>query len=246
VVVADGPAASLVRGGPGDNVSAILGRLHGAPPGPAPARASASSLPSLVVRGGSLQLTDNRKGLSVTVGVVDASWETGLRFRVDARQVSGRFGSYGTESNPAFGAESLTLQGSLAGPAPGSAGLRLRCARATCGLWQPLPLTGHQRCGSACGSGVRILCPRFWICVLFRQLRRAKRALWTATGQLRPSIDSRSLEGTLSLRAERFSLDKIAEILPASVLEPENTERSTAAIEAKLEAGVSHSRASWT
>jgi len=80
VVVADGPAASLVRGGPGDNVSAILGRLHGAPPGPAPARASASSLPSLVVRGGSLQLTDNRKGLSVTVGVVDASWETGLRF----------------------------------------------------------------------------------------------------------------------------------------------------------------------
>jgi len=33
-VLADGPVAKLVRGGPGDNVSAILGRLHGASPGP--------------------------------------------------------------------------------------------------------------------------------------------------------------------------------------------------------------------
>jgi hypothetical protein len=232
VVVADGPAASLVRGGPGDNVSAILGRLHGAPPGPAPARASASSLPSLVVRGGSLQLADNRKGLSVTVGVVDASWETGLRFRVDARQVSGRFGSYGTESNPAFGAESLTLQGSLAGLRP--VGWPEASVRE--GYLRPLatlPLTGIsgavRPAAAASGSSARAFDLFF-----SGSYGGAKRALWTATGQLRPSIDSRSLEGTLSLRAERFSLDKIAEILPASVLEPENTEID-AAIEAKLE-----------
>jgi len=62
----------------------------------------------------------------------------------------------------------------------------------------------------------------------------AKRALWTATGQLRPSVDSRAVDGTLSLRAERFSLDKIAEILPPYILEPANTEID-AAIEAKLE-----------
>jgi len=111
------PGASLVRGGPGDNVSAILGdctvpRLDQPPPGQRVVAAfagrawrqpSAHRQPQGPFRHG---------------GVVDASWETGLRFRVDARQVSGRFGSYGTESNPAFGAESLTLQGSLAGLRP--------------------------------------------------------------------------------------------------------------------------------
>src|ERR1700690_2504949 len=44
VVEADGPAANLVRGGPGDNVSAILGRLRGAAAGPVAIKAGASSL----------------------------------------------------------------------------------------------------------------------------------------------------------------------------------------------------------
>jgi len=92
VVVADGPAASLVRGGPGDTRPA---RFSGDCTVPrldqAPARASASSLPrwSFVVAA-AIQLTDNRKGLSVTVGVVGRELrKPGLRFRVDARQVSG-------------------------------------------------------------------------------------------------------------------------------------------------------------
>ncbi|MGB8295553.1 MAG: biosynthetic peptidoglycan transglycosylase [Polyangia bacterium] len=231
VVVADGPAANLVRGGSEDNVSAILGRLRGTSPGGA-GKASASSLPSLVVRGGSLHLTEARKGLSVTVGVVDATWETGVRFHVDVRQVSGRFGTYGSESNPAFGAESLTLQGSLAGLRP--VGWPEASVRE--GYLRPLatlPLTGISGAvrpapassGSSAGAFDLFFSGSYG---------GAKRALWTATGQLRPSIDSRSLEGTLSLKAERFSLDKIAEILPASVLEPENTEID-AAIEAKLE-----------
>ena len=232
VVVADGPAANFVRGGTGDNVSAILGRLHGASAGPATVKAGTSSLPALVVRGGSLRVTDNRKGLSVTVGVVDASWETGLRFHVDVRQVSGRFGTYGTESNPAFGAESLTMQGSLLGMRPvGWPEVSVRE-----GYVRPLatlPLTGIsgaiRPAAAAPASAVRAFDLFF-----SGSYGGAKRALWTATGQLRPSIDSRSLEGTLSLRAERFSLDKIAEILPASVLEPENTEID-AAIDAKLE-----------
>jgi hypothetical protein len=232
VVVADGPVANLVRGGPKDNVSAILGRLRGAPTGPASVKGSASSLLSLVAHGGSLQLADNRKGLSVTVGVFDARWETGLRYQVDARQVSGRFGTHGTETNPAFGAESMSLQGSLLGLRP----MGWPEASVREGYVRPLttlPLTGISGAvrpvAAAKGSPSRAFDLFF-----SGSYGGAKRALWTATGQLRPSGDSRAIEGTLSLRAERFSLDKIAEILPSSVLEPENTEID-AAIEAKLE-----------
>lgn len=231
-VEADGPAANLVRGGRGDNISAILGRFHGASTGPATVKASPPSLPSLIVRGGSLQLTDNRKGLSVTVGLVDASWETGRRYQIDARQVSGRFGAHGTEIDPAFGAESLSLQGSLAGLRPvgwPEASVREGYVR----LLATLPLTGISGAvrpvAAAKGAPARAFDLFF-----SGSYGGAKRALWTATGQLRPSVDSRAVDGTLSLRAERFSLDKIAEILPSSVLEPENTEID-AAIEAKLE-----------
>ena len=230
-VLADGPVAKLVRGGPGDNVSAILGRLHGASPGPT-VKSSTSALPSLLVRNGSLQLTDNRRGLSVTVGVVDGSWETGLRYHVEARQVSGRFGTHGSETNPAFGADSVTLEGTLAGLRP--VGWPQASVRE--GYVRPLatlPLTGINGAirpvAAAKGSPARAFDLFF-----SGSYGGAKRALWTATGQLLPSIDSRAVEGTLSLRAERFSLDKIAEILPSSVLEPENTEID-AAIEAKLE-----------
>jgi hypothetical protein len=185
-----------------------------------------------MVRGGSLQLTDNRKGLSVTVGVVDANWETGLRYQVDVRQVSGRFGTHGTEAKPAFGAESLSLQGSLVGLRPvgwPEASVREGYVRPL----PTLPLTGISGAvrpvAAAKGSPAKAFDLFF-----SGSYGGAKRALWTATGQLRPSIDSRAVEGALSLRAERFSLDKIAEILPSSVLEPENTEID-AAIEAKLE-----------
>ena len=232
VVVADGPVAKLVRGGPGDNVSAILGRLRGASAGPAPLKSGASSLPSLLVRGGSVQITDNRRGLSATVGVVDGSWETGLRYHVEARQVSGRFGTHGSEINPGFGADSMTLEGTLAGLRPvgwPEASVREGYVRPLA----TLPLTGISGAirpvATAKGSPARAFGLFF-----SGSYGGAKHALWTATGQLRPSIDSRAVDGTLSLRAERFSLDKIAEILPASVLEPENTEID-AAIEAKLE-----------
>jgi hypothetical protein len=232
VVVADGPVVNLVRGGPGDNVSAILGRFRGGSAGSATVNGGASSLPSLLVRGGSLGLTDNQKGLAIAVGVVDASWETGLRYQVEARQVSGRFGNHGTETKPGFGADTLTLRGSLVGLRP----IGWPEASVREGYVRPLatlPLTGINGAirpvATAKGSLARALDLFF-----SGSYGGAKRALWTATGQLRPADDSRAVDGTLSLRAERFSLDKIAEILPASVLEPENTEID-AAIDVKLE-----------
>src|SRR5205807_1934664 len=51
--------------------------------------------------------------------------------------------------------------------------------------------------------------------------RRARRSLWTAHGAA-AMVDG-APDGTLSLRAERFSLDEVADILPASVLQPQDT-----------------------
>ena len=234
VVVADAPAAIVVRGGPEDNISPILARWRGPSTGPASASASPVKLPVLLVRGGRVHLTDNRRALSVTVGVVDANWETGRHYQVEARQVSGRFGNYGTESVPGFGAEGLTLEGSLQGLRP--SGWPQASVRE--GFVRPLatlPLTGINGAMRPAAPGKAAVPGRYDL-FLSGSYGGAKHALWTATGQLRPSLNIRAIEGTLSLRVERFSLDKIAEILPSSVLEPENTEID-AAIDAKVEAG---------
>jgi len=61
----------------------------------------------------------------------------------------------------------------------------------------------------------------------------AKRSLWTATGKVKPAADWSNVDGEVAVRAERFSLDKIADVLPASILEPENTEID-AAVEARF------------
>ena len=224
VVMVDGPAANLVRGGAGDNVSTLLARLRGASPAATAAvtgKASAPSLPSLTVRGGSLHLTDNLKGLALTVGVMDANWETGRRYQVDARQISGRFGTHSAESDPMFGADSLTLEGTLSGMRPSGwpeASVREGFVRPLA----TLPLTGISGVVRPLAPGKG---PAGALDLFFSgSYGGAKRSLWTATGQVRPSRDLHAVEGTLAVRAERFSLDKIAEILPSYVLEPEDTE----------------------
>src|SRR5262249_12637111 len=50
-----------------------------------------------------------------------------------------------------------------------------------------------------------------------------KQSLWTARGTVEVDPATRKLFGALSLRAERFSLDRVLEILPASLLNPQNT-----------------------
>src|SRR4029078_12082239 len=47
----------------------------------------------------------------------------------------------------------------------------------------------------------------------------AKKSLWTAKGQADPAKGT----GKLALRAEQFSLGRIRDVLPPSVLTPENT-----------------------
>ena len=51
----------------------------------------------------------------------------------------------------------------------------------------------------------------------------ARESLWTATGQVKPPVNGHALQMAIALRAARFSLDRIREVLPPAILEPKAT-----------------------
>jgi hypothetical protein len=219
------PQINIRRGGDGDNTSALLARLR-----KSSSRGSGEkpmSYPVVIVRQGKLRVADARAGLVATVGSFDATWEPSRRFAISAVTVEGRLGTQGSEAAPGFGAESVAIEGPLTGMRPhGFPQISVKE-----GHVQPLPhlpltgITGSLRPTQAGGDAVDIL--------FSGSYAGAKRSLWTATGSVKPTVDWSSVDGQVALRAERFSLDKIADVLPASVLEPESTEVD-AAIEAKF------------
>lgn len=223
------PRVSIQMGGDGDNVSALLARLRTGSATPGAVTAKPSRRPTVVVREGGLRLRDLKRGLAITVGVFDATWEPDRHFQMDARQVSGRFGAQSAEE-PNFGAAGLTVEGDLQGMRP-AGWPELTVHEGFVRPLATLPLTGISGAiKPVAGAGV----PAGTFDLFFSgSYGGAKHALWTATGRLHPSADHTSADGTIAIRAERFSLDKIAEILPPNVLDPETTEID-AAIEAKL------------
>jgi hypothetical protein len=224
-ITLNSPIIDVQRGGKGDNVGKLFdlrkssGRTGG--------DKAAASYPVLEVRQGSLRLQDAQHDLSATVGSFDATWEPSRRFAIAATNVEGKLGGHGSDSAPGFGAESVTIEGPLAGMRPhGFPQISVKE-----GHVQPLPnlpltgIAGSLRPTQAGGDAVDVL--------FAGSYAGAKRSLWTATGSVKPTMDWSSVDGQVALRAERFSLDKIADVLPASVLEPENTEID-AAIEARF------------
>lgn len=224
-ITLNSPVIDIQRGGKGDNVGKLFevrkssGRTGGDKP--------ASSYPVVVVRQGSLRLQDTQRDLSATVGSFDATWEPSRRFSIAATNVEGKLGGRGSDSAPGFGAEAITVEGPLEGMRPhGFPQISVKE-----GHVQPLPnlpltgIAGSLGPTQAGGDAVDVL--------FAGSYAGAKRSLWTATGSIKPTMDWSSVDGQVAVRAERFSLDKIADVLPASVLEPENTEID-AAIEARF------------
>ncbi len=230
-LVVTAPRVAIQVGGPADNLSAILARLRAPSAGGGSAKAKTRHWPAVVVREGDLRLNDLERGLSLTIGVLDATWEADKHFQVDARQVSGRLGQQAADSEPNFGAAGLTVEGDLQGLRP-SGWPELAVREGFVRPLSTLPLTGIS--GAVKPVSVAGIAPGAFDLFFSGSYGGAKRALWTATGRLRPSPDRSSADGSIALRAERFSLDKVAEILPPNVLDPETTEID-AAIEAKLQ-----------
>ncbi len=222
------PRIDIRRGVPGDNVSTLVARLHRAASQQRGFEQPAS-YPAIVIRQGSLMIQDGKSDLSLAVGRFDATWKPSRTFSVTAHDVAGNLGT--DDDSPSFGAQSVAVAGPLSGMRPhGFPEISVKEGHVR--LLRNLPLTGITGRLRPTQSGEDA------VDVLFSgSYGGAKHTLWNATGRLRPAFDWSNVDGQVALRAERFSLDKIAEVLPPSVLNPEDTD-----IDATIEAHFSGRR----
>jgi hypothetical protein len=219
-VVVRRPRVEIIRGGPHDNIDAILTRLRGKG-GASPGKGGGSSrkLPAVKVEEGSVQVIDAAKAAIVVIGTVNAHVIPGTSLKVELREIAGRVRLRGGDNDPSFGAEAIEIEGAMEGLKPAL----YPQVRITEGFVKPLAtlpmtgITGMFRPGSRkSGSGAVPL-----EIEMAGSYGGAKRSLWTAHGSA--TLTDGVVDGTLALRAERFSLDKVADILPSSVLKPKDT-----------------------
>jgi hypothetical protein len=215
-----GLRVQAVRGGDEDNVDAILANLHGhrhqageasKPEGAGP------SLPDIMLTGASIEARDEASHLHVVIPSLDGEIHPGARMAFRMHAVKGGLSLGGEGAGPRFGAEELDVETPLAGMRPtGIPALRVAGGEAS-----PLPqlaltgiagVIGPPPAGVPSASGGLVIDLR-------GSYGGAHEALWTAKGHADPAHGT----GKLALRAEQFSLGRIAEVLPKSVLAPENT-----------------------
>jgi hypothetical protein len=222
----DGLRIAAVKGGSGDNLSALVDRLRGrsggkakteATDGDGAASGSASKIPDVVITNGALDARDETKHLSLKIGSFDAELRPGTKLAVRLRGVRGVVALGAEGEGPSFAADEIDVQTPLAGLRPtGVPALRVTAGRAS-----PLPtlsLTGITGVIAPPPAGVPG--PSDGLIIDLRgSYGGAKESLWTAKGH----ADLDKGMGKLSLRAEQFSLGRIRDVLPPSVLTPENT-----------------------
>jgi hypothetical protein len=221
----DGLRVAAVKGGDADNVSAIADKLRGrakgkadAPAGgDAPAAPPSSSVPDVVITDGALEARDDQKHLAVKVGSFDAELRPGTKLALRLRSVRGVLTLGAEGEGPSFSADEIDVQTPLAGLRPtGVPSLRVTAGRAS-----PLPtlaLTGITGVIAPPPAGTAGTADGL-IIDLRGSYGGAKESLWTAKG--RADLDKGT--GKIALRAEQFSLGRIRDVLPPSVLAPENT-----------------------
>ena len=235
----EGLRIAAVKGGDDDNVSDIIDGLRGgkkkgpntdatadaadkadkpaADSGGASAGASAAKLPDIVIEDAKLEARDDEKHLSVAVGSFDGELRPGVKFVLRLRAVRGQLAIGDGGAGPSFGADEIDVQTALVGLRPtGVPALRINAGRAS-----PLPslsLTGITGVIAPPPSGVPG--PQGGLVIDLRgSYGGAQETLWTAKGR----ADLEAGKGTLALRAEQFSLGRIKDVLPRSVLSPDNT-----------------------
>ena len=215
-----------VRGGDEDNVDAIVANLrgHGHHDAEAPKEGEAprsdgggSSLPDITLTGASIEARDEGSHLHLAIASLDGEIHPGARMAFRMHAVKGGLAFGGEGAGPRFGAEELDVETPLAGMRPtGIPSLRVAGGEAS-----PLPqlaLTGIAGVIGPPPAGVSGAAGGLVI-DLRGSYGGAHEALWTAKGHADPAHGT----GTLALRAEQFSLGRIADVLPKSVLAPENT-----------------------
>jgi transglycosylase-like protein len=230
-ILLSGMRVHVVRGGDDDNVSAILGgprRRGGAAAAPSTQVSSAAAVggassaktggfPDVIIDGATIDATDRATGLHVTVASLDAELHPGLLLSVRMRALKGELTLGGEGSGPRFGAEELDVQTALAGMHP--TGIpAVRVAGGSASPLRSLALTGIAGVVGPPPAGVAGA-PDGLIIDLRGSYGGAHETLWTAKGHASPD----KAVGKLALRAEQFSLGRIADVLPPSLMRPANT-----------------------
>ncbi len=221
VIDVDGLILDVRRGGTDDNITAAITafRQRGAVAASSGEK-PALKLPGLALRDGRFTLHDADSGLKVEVQRLGFLFLPGQKLDVQVDKIDGVLALGSSGKGPRFGAEKITVAGPLDGARPRGYPTLV----VTGGFATPLPnltLTGiHGKIHPAEGpkhpdpAKVKQL-----VVDLDGSYGGSKETLWTARGGLDPGAH----EGQLSLRAERFSLGEIADVLPKTILAPANT-----------------------
>jgi hypothetical protein len=231
-----GLRVQAVRGGPDDNLSDVLARLRGKhpaataatggtppaassppPPAPEPEKPARFSLPDVALVNASIEVRDEETRLRVAIPSLSGELHPGTRLALRMRGLHGGLALGGDGGGPRFGADELDVETPLAGMKPtGIPSIRL--AGGTASPLPALALTGIAGVVSPAPVGVAGV-PAGLVIDLRGSYGGAKETLWTAKGNADPSHGT----GKLALRAEQFSLARIGDVLPASVLRPSDT-----------------------
>ena len=219
-VTVSGLNVHAVRGGQYDNLSDILQRLSSrrAAEKTNPAETTPEP-PGLVLERASLSLHDAASGLAVEIQDVAGLMVPSDHMMFRMKGVTGRLALAGSERGPQFGAREVQVQAALRGLHPdGYPSVLVQDGFAT--PLSSLSLTGISGRVGPQPAGVTGGNPADKLVIdLHGSYGGAKETLWTARG----GTDPTARKGRLVLRAEQFSLQRVADILPRSVLRPADT-----------------------
>jgi hypothetical protein len=219
----EGATVNVRRGGADDNVATLLVALKGRKTDAVANRDASGGgggLPGVSVKDMRLTAKDTASGLGVEVRRVDCLFLPGDRMEVKAEGVDGVLALGSTGKGPKFGASTIAVTGPLNGTKPRGYPTLV----VTGGFATPMPtlsLTGIQGKihPAAAPPGTDPAQVKQLVIDLDGSYGGAKETLWTARGGLDPGAH----EGQVSLRAERFALGEIADVLPKTVLTPQQT-----------------------
>jgi len=221
VITADGVTGAVRHGGDGDNVTAIVETLRQRKRAPASGEAAAgpARIPAFELSNAKVTLDDASSGLSVTVDGISGRLTPDAALEVRAGSIDGVVSMGNAGQGPRFGAGTLTIAQPLAGIKPrGYPTVTIDGGFAT-----PLPklsLTGiHGRVLPKESKDHPATEAKELIVDLSGSYGGARETLWTARGGVEPAAH----EGQVALRAERFSLGEIADVLPNTILTPAKT-----------------------
>jgi hypothetical protein len=155
----------------------------------------------------------------VEIEKVSGSFLPDDRVEITLDKIEGLLALGSSGKGPRFGATKVTVSGPLAGARPRG----FPTAAVEGGYASPLPtlsLTGIRgKVEPVVAAGADPATARELKVNLDGSYGGARETLWTAQG----ALDPRASEGQVALRAERFTLSEIAEVLPKTVLSPEAT-----------------------